>query len=237
MLLSEPLLIEVPDHMPTEVAALTEPLAVAYRTVARADVAANDVPLVVGCGPIGLAVIAVLKMKGIHPIVASDFSPERRALARQLGADMVVNPRENSPFEALTAAAATEDPTRMAPPNTVLGQLPIRPTVAFECVGVPGLIQQLIAGVPPGSRIAIAGINMMSDNFAPAQCILKELDIRFSLFYSPDEFAATFAHLAAGDFDVAPLLTGTVGLDGVADAFERLSSNPRDAKILLDPSR
>ena len=66
---------------------------------------------------------------------------------------------------------------------------------------------------------------------------LKELDIRFSLFYSAEEFAATFAHLSAGDFDVTPLLTGTVGLDGVADAFERLSNNPHEARILLDPSR
>jgi threonine dehydrogenase-like Zn-dependent dehydrogenase len=236
MLLSEPLLIEVPDHVPTQLAALTEPLAVAYRTVVRADVAADDVALVVGCGPIGLAVIAVLKMKGIAPIVASDFSPERRALAGQLGADVVVDPNESSPFEAFMAAAATDDPTRMAPPHTVLGQLPIRPTVAFECVGVPGLIQQIIAGVPPGSRIAIAGINMNSDHFEPAQCVIKELDIRFSAFYSPEQFAQTLAHLAAGDFDVAPLLTGTVPLDGVADAFERLRSNPHDAKILLDPT-
>ncbi|MGH3633908.1 zinc-binding dehydrogenase [Mycobacterium sp.] len=237
IVLSEPLLIEVPDHVPTEVAALTEPLAVAYRTVARADVDADDVPLVVGCGPIGLAVIVVLKMKGIGPVVASDLSPQRRELARQLGADVVVDPDESSPFEALLAAAATNDSAKMARPNAVLGQLPIRPTVAFECVGVPGLIQQLIAGVPPGSRIAVAGIAMGTDSFAPAQCILKELDIRFSLYYAPEQFAQTFAHLAAGDFDVAPLLTGTVGLDGVADAFERLSRSPSDAKILLDPTR
>lgn len=237
MLLSEPLLIEVPDHLPTEIAALTEPLAVAYRTVARAEIAPDDVPLVVGCGPIGLAVIAVLKMKGIGPVVASDLSAERRALARQLGADVVVDPSEDSPFEALLAAAATEDPTRMAPASTVLGQLPIRPTVAFECVGAPGLIQQLVAGVPPGSRIVVAGITMAPDNFEPGQCIVKELDIRFSLYYSADEFAATFTHLAAGDFHVEPLLTGTVGLDGVTDAFARLSRNPRDAKILVEPSR
>ena len=135
------------------------------------------------------------------------------------------------------AAAATDDPAKMAGPNAVLGQLPIRPTVAFGVRRVPGLIQQMIAGVPPGSRIAVAGINMGSDGFEPAQCILKELDIRFSLYYSPEQFAETFAHLAAGDFDVAALLTGTVGLDGVADAFKRLRSNPRDAKILLDPTR
>lgn len=237
MVLSEPLLIEVPDNLSTEVAALTEPLAVAYRTVARADVQTNDVPLVVGCGPIGLALIAVLKMKGVGPIVASDFSPERRALARQLGAEVVVDPKQESPYVALMTAAATDDPTKMARPNAVLGQLPIRPTVAFECVGVPGLIQQLIAGVPPGSRIAVAGINMSSDQFEPSHCVLKELDIRFSLYYTPEQFTETFAHLAAGHFNVAPLLTGTVGLDGVAGAFERLGNNPSDAKILLDPTR
>ena len=160
MVLSEPLLIEVPDHVSTEVAALTEPLAVAYRTVVRAEVGSNDVALVVGCGPIGLAVIAVLKMKGIGPIVASDLSAERRSLAKRLGADIVVDPQEGSPYEALMGAAATDDPARMAPPNPLLGQLPLRPTVAFECVGVPGLIQQLIAGVPPGSRTWRLAISM-----------------------------------------------------------------------------
>jgi threonine dehydrogenase-like Zn-dependent dehydrogenase len=237
MVLSEPLLIEVPDHVSTEVAALTEPLAVAYRTVARAELAADDVPLVVGCGPIGLAVIAVLKMKGVGPIVASEFSPERRTLAERIGADVVVDPGDTSPFEALRTAAATNNSARMAAPTTLLGQLPLRPTVAFECVGAPGLIQQLIGGVPAGSRIVVAGVNMTSDSFEPAQGVLKELDIRFSLCYTPEEFAQTFAHLAAGELDAAAMLTGSVGLHGVAEAFERLGNSPSDAKILLDPSR
>ena len=55
--------------------------------------------------------------------------------------------------------------------------------------------------------------------------------------YAPHEFAQTFAHLAAGELDAAALLTGTVGLDGVAHAFERLGNSPSEAKILLDPSR
>ncbi|MEE3849365.1 zinc-binding dehydrogenase [Gordonia sp. LSe1-13] len=237
MLLSEPLLIEVPDHVDTAIAALTEPLAVAYRSVNRGEVGADTVPLVIGCGPIGLAVIAVLKMKGIGPIVAADFSPERRELAARMGADVVVDPAEQSPYDALQAAAATDDPDRMATPTAVLGQLPLRPTVAFECVGAPGLLQQIIAGIPAGSRIVVAGIALGSDSIEPGQGILKELDIRFSLYYSAEEFAETFAHLAAGDFDVEPLLTDSVGLDGAAEAFDRLQSNPHDAKILVYPSR
>jgi threonine dehydrogenase-like Zn-dependent dehydrogenase len=237
IVLSEPLIIEVPDHVTTEVAALTEPLAVAYRTVAKADLGEHDVPLVVGCGPIGLALIAVLRLRGDRRIVAADFSPERRALASRLGADVVADPAVQSPYAAWLSAAATEDPALMAPGTPVTGPLPLRPTVAFECVGAPGVIGQIIAGSPPGSRIVVAGLCMTADTFQPAQAVLKELDIRFATMYTPQEFAKTFAHLAAGDFDVAPLLTGTVGMDQVADAFERLANSPSDAKILLDPTQ
>ncbi|GAA1477835.1 zinc-binding dehydrogenase [Nocardioides aestuarii] len=236
MVLSEALLIPVPDQLPTEVAALTEPLAVALRSVNRVETAADDVPLVLGCGPIGLAVIAVLKMRGVGPIVAADLSAERRDLAKVLGADVVVDPATESPYEAWTWAAATDDPARMAPPTAVFGQIPLRPTVGFECTGAPGLLQQLIAGAPAGSRISVAGINLDPDTIEPAHGILKELDIRFSLYYSPEEFAATVAHLASGELEAAPLITGTVGLEGVADAFARLGHHPSDAKVLIDPS-
>jgi threonine dehydrogenase-like Zn-dependent dehydrogenase len=107
----------------------------------------------------------------------------------------------------------------------------------LECVGAPGLIQQLIHGVPVGTRIVVAGISIGTDHFEPAQGVLTELDIRFSLYFTPERFAETFTHLVAGDFDVAALLTDTVGFDGVADAFARLGTSPHDAKILLDPTR
>ncbi|WP_067838907.1 zinc-binding dehydrogenase [Nocardia lijiangensis] len=236
IVLSEALLIEVPEDVPTELAALTEPLAVAYRTVAKAELAQHAVPFVVGCGPIGLAVIAILRMRGCGPIIAADLSPERRELARRLGADVVVDPAVDDPYQVWMAAAATDDPDKMAAPTTLAGPLPLCPTVAFECVGVPGIIQQLVAGSPAGTRIVVAGLCMTTDTFEPAQAILKELDIRFVLMYTPEEFAATFAHLAAGELEVAPLLTGTVGMDAVADAFERLRTSPADAKILIDPT-
>ena len=79
MLLSEALLLEVPNGLAAEHAALTEPLAVGVHAVAKANVRGDEVPLVIGCGPVGLAVIAALKIKGLHPIVAADYSPARRA--------------------------------------------------------------------------------------------------------------------------------------------------------------
>src|SRR5205809_7738404 len=98
MLLSEALLLEVPNGLAAEHAALTEPLAVGVHAVAKAGITGKEVPLVIGCGPVGLAVIAALRIKGLHPIVAADYSPARRALAAKLGADIVVDPRVSQPY-------------------------------------------------------------------------------------------------------------------------------------------
>lgn len=100
MVLNESMLVPVPDGMPTEHAALTEPMAVGWHAVAMAQVASGDVPLVVGCGPVGLSVIAGLAIKGIHPIIAADFSPARRKLAETMGADIVLDPADGSPYES-----------------------------------------------------------------------------------------------------------------------------------------
>jgi threonine dehydrogenase-like Zn-dependent dehydrogenase len=98
MLLSEALLLEVPNGLAAEHAALTEPLAVGVHAVAKANIRGGEVPLVIGCGPVGLAVIAALKIRGLHPIVAADYSPARRALAEKLGADVVVDPARTQPY-------------------------------------------------------------------------------------------------------------------------------------------
>src|SRR4051812_45277408 len=98
VLVQEPLMMPVPNGLPAEVAALTEPVAVAWHAVQRGEVGKKDVAVVIGCGPIGLAVILCLKAKGVRNVVASDFSPTRRRLAERCGADVVVDPGAESPF-------------------------------------------------------------------------------------------------------------------------------------------
>src|SRR6516165_2934562 len=144
MILSEPLLVPVPDHVPSDVATLTEPLAVAVHAVNRGDIGPDDVPIVIGCGPIGLAIIAVLKMRGIGPIVAADLSAARRAMASPLGADIVVEPRETSPYKAWQSVAGISDPARFGRQTPMFPGFAFRPSVVFECVGVPGIIQQAL---------------------------------------------------------------------------------------------
>ncbi|GHB32761.1 alcohol dehydrogenase [Streptomyces viridiviolaceus] len=229
MVLSESLLLQVPEHVPTEHAALTEPLAVAEHAVNRAGLRPGDVPLVVGCGPIGLAIIAVLRMRCDGPIVAADLSPERRLLARSLGADVVVDPVQSSPYEAWSKALAGAGAGAEVPPSA--------PAVAFECVGAPGMIQELVLGCPPGGRVVGAGLCMRPDTFEPAQALVKEIDLRFAYLYTAEEFAQALTYLADGACTVAPLVTRTIGLADVPETFDSLSSSPQDAKVLIVPSR
>lgn len=216
MVLAAPLLLEVPNGLPADHAALTEPLAVGIHAVEKAALQDNDAPLVVGCGPVGLAVIVGLRLKGIHPIIAADFSPKRRELAAKMGADIVIDPRDESAYAKL-------------PPG--------RRAVIFECVGVPGLLQQVFEAAPRDARIVVAGVCMEPDRIEPLFGIVKELSIQFVLAYTPEEFARCLRLLAEGQVDAEALITGKVGLDGVKGAFAELGNPERHTKILVEPWR
>lgn len=256
LLVQESMMLAVPNGLDPDVAALTEPLAVAWHAVRRGEVKRRDVAIVIGCGPIGLAVILMLKARGVRTVVASDFVPGRRELARRCGADVVVDPHAESPFSAaadrgghlsdLTAALNLALDTRERLERLPvgwwhawrlgerLGAGPGRPVI-FECVGVPGVIESILDGAPLLSRVVVAGVCVGEDRFTPAMAINKEIDLRFVFGYSPLEFRDTLHMLAEGKVDPRPLITGTVGLDGVAGAFDALGHPDGQAKILIDP--
>jgi threonine dehydrogenase-like Zn-dependent dehydrogenase len=212
---TEALLLKIPDGVPDAAAALVEPLGIAVHAVAKSMLGDGDAPCaVLGCGPIGLAIIAVLKMRGVTNIVASDFSPKRRDLARQMGASDVVHPQEQSVFQALASPG---------------------PAIIFDCTGVRGVLSQTINTAPAGSQIVVAGIPQGEDSFNPMIAIAKELNLQFVLYYTPAEFAEALAAVAEGRIDWQPLVTGTVGLEGIAGAFSALEDPEKHAKIMIDP--
>jgi threonine dehydrogenase-like Zn-dependent dehydrogenase len=216
MLLAAPLMLEVPNGLPTEHAALTEPLAVGVHAVEKGMLKGDEAPLVVGCGPVGLAVIAALRLKNVRPIVAADFSPKRRELAVKMGADIVVDPAKEDPY------------ARLAPGKRA---------AVFECVGVPGLIQQTMEKAPRDAKIIVVGVCMELDTIEPMFGIVKELNLQFVLGYTPEEFARSLHLLADGKVDAPSLITGKVGLAEVKGAFEELGNPERHTKILVEPWR
>ena len=256
LLVQESLMMPVPNGLDLAVAALTEPMAVALHAVRRGEVGKRDVAIVIGCGPIGLGTILMLKASGVRTVVASDFSPGRRTLAERCGADVVVDPAVDSPYGPqgdpgwLTSGPATFELALETLEK--LGRLPVgwwhawrlgerlgagpkRPVV-FECVGVPGTISGIVDSAPFFSRVVVVGVCIGTDSFRPAMMINKEIDLRFVLGYTPLDFRDTLHTLADGKVDPRPMITGTVGLDGVAGAFDDLADPERHAKILIDPA-
>ncbi len=237
MRLTEAMLLEVPNGLSTDYATLTEPMAVGFHAVEKARLNKDDAPLVIGCGPVGLSVITALRLKDIRPIVAADFSPRRRQLAEAMGADVIIDPAEISPYDRWRETAVWPDPSR-APQSRPWATGPaLRPAVIFECVGVPGIIDQVMERSPRETRIVVVGVCMEQDTIQPVYGINKELNIQFVLGYSAQEFATTLQHIADGKIPVAPLITGKIGLEGVAQAFEDLATPEQHAKILIEPWR
>jgi threonine dehydrogenase-like Zn-dependent dehydrogenase len=257
IVVQESMTFAVPNGLPAEHAVLTEPMAVGWHTVQRSRIGKKDTAYVIGCGPVGLAVIAMLKATGVRAVVASDFSPRRRELASRYGADVVVDPRTADPFDSaptpprlknvpeyLNLGFDTMEKLRRIPKVPwwlafrAMHKLNLSPggPVVFECVGVPGILDNLIGSAPMMSRLIVAGACLEPDTFNPGMAINKELDIRFSTGYNPGQFRDTLHMLADGTVDPSHLVTGTVGLAGVANAFTALDDPEQHAKILIDPA-
>ncbi len=223
----------IPDGVPAELAALTEPLSVGLHAAGLAN--RQKAPnLVIGCGPVGLAVILSLSLQGRGPILAADFSAERRAAAAALGADVVIDPATDSPFTHWDDLAFT--PNAMSPLlEREFRGLPPGANL-FECTGAPGLIAQVIKGAPPHSHIVVAGVCPHEEKLTPLDGILRELTLEFSFAYRPEEFAAALKLIEANPGKAARLITSRQPLANTEAAFDSLTKNPSEIKILIDPN-
>src|SRR5690606_39114163 len=183
MVLTEKLLFEVPNGLPAEHAALTEPFSVGAHAVPPANVPKDAVVMVVGCGPIGLAVIAALKARGIGPVIGVDFSPGRRRFAEAMGADEVVDAAQESQASVWSRHGAGRKGRR---------------AVVFECVGRPHIAQKIIDEVPRNALVVVVGNVLGDSSIDQVVAFNKELDICFTMNYSPAEFKQTLHDLAEG---------------------------------------
>ena len=199
--------LKVPDGLDLKHAALTEPLAVGLHAVRAAGNLLGARVLVIGAGPIGLAVTIFARLAGARTIAVSEPGAARRAKAATLGATVI-------------------DPTTEKPGPA---------DVVFECVGIPGLLRQCMDIAPLRGQIVVVGVCRGEDIVFPRVAIRKELIVRFVLGYTAEEFALVLDLLAAGRIDPSPLLTAVIGLDQVPDMFEALRQPGEHAKVLIDP--
>jgi 2-desacetyl-2-hydroxyethyl bacteriochlorophyllide A dehydrogenase len=219
MLLDENALMEIPAGLDDDRAAMTEPLSVGLEHARSGEPTRDDIPLVVGCGAIGLGVIAGLKLMGLGPIVATDFDERRRNIAIKMGADIVIDPRELSPYGPLHGLG-----TRRA-------------TLIYECVGKPGLMNEIIRSVGFGARIVIGGFCLEPEQLYVPPAQMKRLKIFFAAGEEQQDLDLALRSIADGKVDVAVWLGGCIGLSGVEAALNAMAEPSAPVRTVVDPRR
>jgi threonine dehydrogenase-like Zn-dependent dehydrogenase len=217
MRLTAGMCLKVPNGLDHRRAALTEPMSVGRHAVARAALTPSESAVVLGAGPVGLAVVAEARRLGVETIVVGDYSSRRRAVALAMGASVAVDPREEPPIDAWTRVDGRRVP------------------VVFDAIGVPGTLETAILAAPAMGRVCVVGSCMQRDAISPVVPQTKQLTIVFSFAYDPFEFADSLRAIAEGEIDVSPMITGVCGIDGVPAAFDALRRPDEHVKILVEP--
>ena len=197
--------------------ALVEPLAVGLHTVDRAGISPGDDVLVLGGGPVGLAVALWLQHLGAREVGLSDPVASRRDLAAQLGATATFDPGAGDVGAAFAEVAG-------APPAVVI-----------ECVGVPGLIQHACDLVAIDGTVVVAGVCIGDDQLVPLVPLQKEIDLRFAFYYRTRDWDLTLRALDDRRIDPLPLVTHEIDLDAVPERFAALAHPTTECKVLIRP--
>ncbi len=230
-LLTEGMTQAVPSALPDELVSIADAISVGWSYVKRADVSPKEVPLVIGCGAIGLSAVASLKRLGIGPIVAVDFVASRRETARQLGADVLVDPAALSPYAAWRELAyGSSEPVR-----DMMNLLDLPRCVVFECVGVPGVLDAIFKGCERSTRIFSAGGPPQGDHVHTMVAKRKGLNIQFGGGPSMTHWNEAFEEVCSGRLDVAPMFGYSVDLAGVPAAIEAARRATGPARIIVKP--
>ena len=212
-----PALTEIPNGLDFRHAVLTEPMAVSLHGVNKSHIKPGEGALVLGCGPVGLAIVAALKLKGIDTIVATDFSPARRALATTMGATDVVDPAAEDAFDAWTRAGKGKT------------------LVVFEAIGVPGIIDSVLLTprTAPASWWSACAWSTTSSTRSSGSP--KELNIQFLPRVRPDGVRGHPALDRRGRARRGPLDHRRGGPRCAAGAFAALGNPDEHCKILVVP--
>jgi threonine dehydrogenase-like Zn-dependent dehydrogenase len=230
-LLTEALMRVVKSDLPSEVVCVADAISVGWSAATRAGMTAGEVPLVIGCGAIGLSVIATLRLLGAGPIVAADFAASRREAARAMGADVVIDPAGVSPFRAWRdVAGGPADAVReMVSPAGMAG------CVVFECVGVPGVLDSVIKAGERGTRVFSMGGPPEGELLHTLTAKRKGINIQFGGGPSMAHWDEAFEAVCSGSLDVRPMLGRTVGLDEVSGAISASRDANGPARIVVLP--
>jgi len=215
-LASEAQCLRLPQVLALGDAALIEPLAVGLHGVTIAQLAPGARVLVIGAGPIGLATVFWARRLGAARVAVIASSNRRESLAYSLGATAFVDPSDSSADAVNCALGAPAD-------------------FVFECVGKPGMLTRSIEYVRPRGTVVVLGLCTAVESLVPFALVAKEVRVQPAAFYSMRDFEICADALAANSEVPRAMITDTVSLDALPNAFEALRQRNQQCKVMVRP--
>ncbi|HWK41812.1 MAG TPA: alcohol dehydrogenase catalytic domain-containing protein [Croceibacterium sp.] len=208
--------VKLPVDVSLADGAIIEPLAVALHGINLSGMKAGDSVLILGAGPIGLAVAFWARRMGAARVAVQDVADFQHQRALDMGADLFVVDPADPVGSAETALGGPAD-------------------VVFECVGIPGLIDQAVRQVRNRGTILLLGLCTRPDTFNSFAMLQKEVRLVTSAFFTRQEYEAALDALAEGAMEPRLLVTDTITLDATPDIFESLKRRSGQCKVLIAP--
>jgi 2-desacetyl-2-hydroxyethyl bacteriochlorophyllide A dehydrogenase len=211
------LAFKLSDNVSYEVGSMVEPLAVAYHGInTGGDISGKNV-LIIGAGTIGLLALAIVKMRNPAKVLVSDLSDDRLKIAREMGADVTINPAKDN-FNSIIK-------------NETDG---MGVDIAFEAVGASPTVKQAMSSLEFGGKAVWIGNSAKMIEINMQEIVTRELKVFGSFLYTFEEFGEVVTMLASGKLNVAPIISLTAPLGEGVELFRRLAKEPGSLiKVIL----
>ena len=216
-------LLPFPDDIPYEIAALTEPLAVALHGVNRSEAKPGDKVVVFGCGPIGLAMVIWLVDRGVTDVVAIDLADERLERAKELGARATLNPTKENIRDRLIELHGEA---------RILNRNAAGTDAYIDAAGGPSIISEVIGMAKWHSRLVVTAAYMKPVEFPVGMMLTSELTITTAVGY-PTEMPDVIAALPRLKEKVGSLISHRYPFDQVIEALD-VAGTPQSAKVMIE---
>jgi 2-desacetyl-2-hydroxyethyl bacteriochlorophyllide A dehydrogenase len=213
----------VPDHVPFEVAALNEPMAVARHGVNRLQPKPSDKVVVFGAGPIGLGATIAFKSVGVSHVVVADLLPARLEKALAVGADAVINSADGDVAQRLAELHGAGESVFPGKVGT---------NIYFDAAGAPAVITTALAAAKPGARLGVVAVHKQPIEVDFVNIMSNEITIVGSMGY-PDEIFEVTKDIIANWERYAVIVSHTIPFDNINEALRKASTPGAADKVVV----
>jgi (R,R)-butanediol dehydrogenase/meso-butanediol dehydrogenase/diacetyl reductase len=220
--------IPVPEGVSLKVAALAEPLAVASHMIRISGFKHGQDVVILGAGPIGLALLLLLRAKGARKVIISEVTESRSCQAEKFGADLVVNPL------AMSDGAGSENPV-MDAVHKIMGD---GADIAFDATGIQSTLDTALSVAKPGGVVFNVAIHEKPLLISPNSFSFKEVTLKGGICYTNEDFEDVLEAFATRKLDAEDMITSIVPLEEVVQGgfLELINNKAKHVKILIQPS-